>query len=142
MFNEVMQRNEILVMTVDGVHFRIHEVRLEPNANWYSFKHRGPGLTYELGVAIWEDKIIWINGPFRASTNDISMFTTESGLQETIPEGKKALGDGIYNSAKLQGKVATKDHMDTAVVKDFKNRAVACHENMNFRIKVFRRMGE
>lgn len=94
---------------------------MEPQTNMELQKFlRRPNVTYEQGVAVWEDKLVWVNGLFWASTNDISMFTTKDGLQDNIPEGKKALGDGLYNSEKPGGKVATKDWLDSAVVKDFK----------------------
>jgi hypothetical protein len=96
-------------------HGAIHkQIRKDPSSKWDSYKHNGPGLTYELEIAIWEDRnaLAWINGPSKSSKNDIGMFTGGGGLQDSIPEDKKALGDDGYDGARKNGKITTKSHLD------------------------------
>ncbi|MFN7879604.1 MAG: hypothetical protein ACK5P1_06300, partial [Sphingobacteriia bacterium] len=43
---------DIFIISVDGVHCRIQEVRKEPSAKWFDHKSHGAGVAYELGIAI------------------------------------------------------------------------------------------
>lgn len=88
--------DERFIVSVDGIHCRIWEPRLDPSSKWYSKKHNGAGLVYEIGIAIWHNQLVWINGPFPAGQNDWVVFTKEDGLKNKIPDGKKAVGDKIY----------------------------------------------
>ena len=58
------------VFSVDGVHCHTRESRKNPTAKVYSHKFHGPGIAYEVGIAIYEDRVLWIKGPFYASTHD------------------------------------------------------------------------
>eukprot|EP00934_Nitzschia_sp_Nitz4_P006303 Nitzschia sp. Nitz4//scaffold142_size57810//3059//4073//NITZ4_006490-RA/size57810-snap-gene-0.65-mRNA-1//-1//CDS//3329536373//6293//frame0 len=147
--NETLEGEEIFVLTVDGVHFRTRECRIEPNKNWFSHKSHGPGfLSYELGIAIHDNKLCWINGLFRASVHDktifsssegdydnaITKFRSPEGLQKQIPEGKRLLGDrGGYRA--FPDMVSTRNRQDERKVKEFKSRALCRHETFNGRIK-------
>ena len=61
-------------VTVDGTDFRIYD----PSpfwSKWMSFKFKGPGLRYEVGVSIESGDIVWINGPFMPGMfNDLQIF--------------------------------------------------------------------
>jgi hypothetical protein len=70
----------IFLISVDGVHCRTYEARKKPTASIYSHKYQGPALSYELGISVFEDRLVWINGPFDASTHDITMFRNEVNL--------------------------------------------------------------
>jgi hypothetical protein len=132
----IEDKEAIIALTVDGVHFRTAEqCRKQPSSAWYSHKHNGPGLTYELGIAIRQNKLVWINGPFRASTHDMAVFKKPDGLWSRIPQGKKALGDSGYKG--VTESIAIRDDMDSREVKEFKRRALARHETFNGRIKTF-----
>lgn len=131
---DAVDSDKVLVLTVDGVHFRTREVRKEPSSSWYSHKHKGPGFTYEIGISIWENKLVWINGPFKAGKNDIGMFRSEGGLEARIPADKRALGDSAYKSS---SRTSVKNAFDSRELKKFKNRALARHETFNGRIKCF-----
>ena len=39
---------ETFLLSVDGVHFRIHEPRCKPSARWCSFKFKSAGLAHEI----------------------------------------------------------------------------------------------
>ena len=131
---DAIDSEKILVLTVDGVHFRTREIRKEPSSSWYSHKHKGPGVTYELGISIWESKLVWIHGPFKAGKNDVGMFKGDGGLEEKVPASKRVLGDSAYKSS---SKASVKDALDSRELKSFKNRALARHETFNGRIKTF-----
>ena len=131
---ETVASDKILLLTVDGVHFATKECRKDPSSSWYSHKFKGPGVTYEIGISIWENKLVWVNGPYRAGKNDIGMFRDVDGLQSKIPENKFALGDSAYKSS---NKVIVKNKTDSRELKRFKNRALARHETFNGRIKCF-----
>jgi DDE superfamily endonuclease len=129
--------DEIFIISVDGVHCRIQEVRKEPGAKWYSHKSNGPGLSYELGIAIKSNRLVWINGPFPASQHDITIFRGNDtpGLIDQIPNGKRAIGDSGYRGE--PSKVAITRDGDSAEVKKYKARVKSRHETFNARLKGF-----
>jgi len=124
----------IIFLTVDGVHFKIKEPRKVPSTRWYSHKFNGPGLSYEVAIAIHVNQICWVNGPFPAATSDRTIFV-EEGLQAMIPEGKLALGDSTYAGA---DKICAVNDNDSEEVRAFKMRARARQENINEHLKRFR----
>ena len=60
--------------TVDCVHCETNEFRTDPNSKWYSHKHNGAGVSYEVVIDIYRDKILWTAGPKPASTLNITFF--------------------------------------------------------------------
>jgi hypothetical protein len=130
---------DIFIISVDGVHCRIQEVRKEPSAKWFDHKSHGAGVAYELGIAIRSGMLVWIKGPFPASTHDITMFRDEANpdhsLKEKIPTGKRGVGDSGYCGE--PHKISTTRAGDTAEVKKFKARVKSRHETFNGRIKFF-----
>lgn len=89
---------------------------------------------YELGVAIWSNRLVWINGPFLPGEDtDLTVFRKPGGLKEHIPPGKKAVADRLYSAERE--KISTRNPFDTAEVKKFKGRASARHESFNARLK-------
>ena len=137
LFNDVdFIGQEVFIVSVDGVHCPIWEPRWEPSTKWYSKKFNGPGLVYELGIAIHHNNLVWVNGPFPAGKNDWSIFSMENGLMAKIPQGKKAVGDGgyTYNPSKISIRNSA---FDTDEVNEFKERVKARHETFNARLKAF-----
>jgi hypothetical protein len=128
-------RDEVFIISVDGAHCRISEPRIFPSAKWYSHKFHKAALTYELGTAIRQNKLVWINGPFPASQSDNKMFNKPGGLKEMIPDGKRAIGDGNYTNN--FPKLSTRNICDTAEVYKLKSKALARHETFNGRIKSY-----
>jgi hypothetical protein len=62
----------------------------------YSFKFKQAGVTYEVALAIWENRVVHVNGPFLAGTTDIQMFRMQ--LKGLIPAGRKVVADqGVSN---------------------------------------------
>jgi DDE superfamily endonuclease len=121
-------------MSVDGTHCRINEPRKTPSAKWYSHKFKGPGLTYEIGVGLFESKIVWINGPFPAGESDLHVYQKMGGLKYNIPENKWVIADNGYQG---EATISAPNPLDTDAVKLFKKRARARHETINSRVKNF-----
>jgi len=129
--------DEVIIMTVDGTHCRVEEPRKAPSRKWYSEKFQAAGLAYEVGVAVRHNMICWINGPFPAGTHDITMFRSEGGLWQRIPQGRLVFGDkGGY-----QGEpdwVIVDNEFDSEELIRYRARALARHETINRRLKNFR----
>jgi hypothetical protein len=65
------------MVTLDGVHcdtFEAKHPKWSKNPQMYSHKHNRSAANYELGIAIWEDRLIWISGPHPASMHDGTIF--------------------------------------------------------------------
>lgn len=90
-------------------------------------------MSYELAIDIFENKLVWIKGPFKAGTNDISIF--RKLLIHMIPKGKKLIGDSGYRGEPEI--IATASTYNSASLKNFKKRARARHEDFNGQIKKF-----
>jgi hypothetical protein len=50
-------------------------------------------LAYEVGVSVYHDKIVRVNGPFPAGQKDLRIFRKENGLMSKIPDGHRTIGD-------------------------------------------------
>ena len=130
----------VFVCTVDGAHFRV----LEPghptkpkNKKWFSHKFEMAGCTYEIAISVFENKVLWINGPFKAGKGDLAMFGEENGLHSMIPAGKKVIADNVYICQQFKNLVSTSSSADPKELRRLKARAKARHETFNKRMKVF-----
>ena len=130
-----VSKDDIFLLSVDGVHCNIDEPRKKPSTGWKSHKSNGPGLAYELGLLLHHSQLVWINGPFAAGSNDIRNFNEENGLKSKIPPGKKVITDRVYSSE--IDVCSIPNDLDTPEVNEFKRRARARHETFNKRIKNF-----
>jgi hypothetical protein len=117
-----------------------------PGSAHYSHKFNGAGVSYELGIAIYSSRLVWISGPFPASRHDLTIFRggkpneprDPNALISKIPQGKKGIGDSAYTAeARENGKMAVTLNEDSDVLKKFKARAKARHETFNGRLKAF-----
>jgi hypothetical protein len=106
-----------------------------PSSGWYSKKFNKAGLAYELGIAIYHNQLVWINGPFPAGQNDKKIFNKPNGLKSKIPAGKRAIGDEGYVGN--PDKITTRNSFDSDAVKKFKRRVKARHETFNGRLQAF-----
>ena len=81
------------LMSVDGTEFKITEP--SPfNPVWFSHKFQGPGLRYELGIAIQTGWICWLAGPFPPGEfNDQEIF--KLGLMNYLSPGEKVGVDNL-----------------------------------------------
>ena len=116
--------DDIWIMSVDGTHCWIAEpghLNWSQDSEYYSHKYNKAGINYELGVALASQKLIWMNGPFKAGTNDVSIFQ-HKGLKQRLENlGKKAIGDSGYRGH--QECCSTPNANDSDKVKEFKSRA-------------------
>jgi DDE superfamily endonuclease len=127
---------EIVFATIDGTHCKILEPRKHPSKGWFSYKQGGPAFAYEICTAIYHQKIIWVNGPFRPGEyNDILMARAQNGILTMIPDGKKVMGDNGYHGE--SEKITTPNRHDSELVKRKKGRAMARQETINRRIKSY-----
>jgi hypothetical protein len=141
----------IYLGTVDCVHFETNEFRTDPNSKWYSHKHNGAGVSYEVVVDICRDRILWTAGPKPASTHDITFFrggtqvsTNRQKNEATwdknafyfqVPEGKKLIGDSGYKGEPSKLSTSVDEHSDK--VKEFFARSKSRQETINTRLKSF-----
>ena len=144
-----------MVISVDGVHCRTYEARKNPTAKVYSHKTHGPGVAYELGIAVYENRLVWINGPFHASTHDITIFRGEAermfpnpndpsereSLKSKLSDGQRAVADGGYKG-EAPGKTVVAREGHSKEVTNHLNRIRARHESFNGRLKGFRILAE
>ena len=133
--------NTIFIITVDGVHFRIQEPMPPPDPitgeqyrydkEYFTHKDGGAGLAYEIAISIFENRVVWVNGPFKAGMGDLEIF--KSKLKDKIPKGKRVLGDRGYRG--LPDIISFYNSLDVDPVREFKERALSRHENFNYRMK-------
>lgn len=119
---------------MDGTDVRIFEP--SPfDSRWYSHKFRGPGLRYEVGVAIWSGGLVWVNGPFRCGDNpDINIF--RSGMKKKLEAGERVVADDGYKDARC----LRSEHLQGADA-NLHSRIRARHETINRRFKSFSVIG-
>ena len=93
--------------TVDGTHFRINETHPFQEALSSHKFGRHAGLNYEIALAVWDSKLLWVHGPTKPGlVNDIAVFRGEGqGLEKSLrtkvdEEGLK-IGRGILGIAYL-----------------------------------------
>lgn len=124
------------IVSFDGVNFALNEPvhpTLHKDKQYFDCKGGKAGYTYEIALHLWENRIVWCNGPFPASFGKQKIFETQ-GLQHAILEGKKAIADKLFVSC---DKVAHHNSLDTEEVRVFKRRACAQQERINKAFKDF-----
>jgi DDE superfamily endonuclease len=124
-------RGNWCLVTVDGTDFRIREPT-PFSSKWYSHKFKGPGLRYEVAVAISTGYIVSIHGPFPCGRYpDIKIFRTLLKHQllpyERVEADKGYRGEPLY--------VSCPHDFSSDAKKDAKAKARARHETINRRLK-------
>lgn len=131
--------DEDWIISVDGTHALWNEPTHEEfsqDREAHSHKKRHAGLCYELGIGLFESKLYWMNGAFKAGPNDKSNFIRDGGLKELLASmGKKAVGDKGYTG--YPNECSTFNAFDSDAVKMFKSRAQMRHEQFNGVLKEF-----
>jgi len=98
----------------------------------YSYKLNGPGLQYEIGIAIQSGDICWVNGPFNPGLVTDDLIARFDGLWDSLAAFEKFLADSIYSGWRAvtpNGRNNPDQYM--------KKCAAAHHENVNSRFKRF-----
>ena len=132
----------VFIISVDGTDCKTWERRNHPTLPYdpatYSQKFKHGGVKYEIGVAVYENQIVWVSDASDAGRNDITIFR-EDGLLHRIPQGKMAVGDRGYETsiAAEMDRIAFKRDEDPLELRKFKARVMCRHETVNSRIKNF-----
>ena len=91
--------DDIWIMSVDGTHFVIQEPShpdFPKDPSYFTYKHHCAGFSYEIGLSLFESRLLWFNGPFKAGRNDITIFK-EEGLRALLQStNKKIIADNGY----------------------------------------------
>jgi hypothetical protein len=96
----------IYIVSVDGVDFKVWEMKhptMTIDKGGYSHKFNHGALKYEIAIDIYTSKVVWISRMHKAGVHDKVIFHEKNGLQEKIPQGKKAITDRVYGSKALPG---------------------------------------
>ena len=132
------KETDVWIMTVDGTHALINEPIhsvFSQDSKFFSHKKKHAGLSYELGIHLFESKLIWMNGPYPAGLNDKSIFANGGLKAKLAAIGKKALGDKGYTGHPKE--CSTFNAQDCDAVKNLKSRAQMRHEQFNGMLKEF-----
>jgi hypothetical protein len=137
--------------TIDCVHCHTNEFWTNPSSKWYSHKHNGAGVSYEVVIDLCAHRATWISGPYPASTHDITIFCGGTQVSQSqrndktywdwnalffkIPEGKKLIGDSGYRGEPSKISITQDEH--SAEVKQFFARVKSRQETFNTRLKFF-----
>ena len=126
-------RGGACLTTVDGTDFSIYEPK-PWDRKWYSVKHNGSGLRYEVAICIQTGWVVWTNGPFPCGAcHDITIF--RSGLKPMLLLWEQVEADEGYRG---DLKARRKEEVGVTVKQYIaKGRARARHETVNGLFKVF-----
>ena len=124
------------LVSIDGTDCSIKEP-WPFNTIYYSQKLNGPGLKYEVAVAIMSDNIVWVNGPFPAGTSDLTIF--REGLLMMLADDEGVECDNFY---KGEDQLKNPKVHQGASYKNQKKKVRARHENLNARLKLFKVLDE
>ena len=119
------------LMSIDGVDCMV----MEPwpfDSKMYSQKFNGPGVKCEVGVCIKTGHVVWLNGPFVASSDDAAIF------KETLAN-LLADDEGVEVDAGCKGHDKFKAPVTASSRVHRKEKSVVRgrHENINSRLKIF-----
>eukprot|EP00978_Attheya_sp_CCMP212_P014985 scaffold38476_cov42-Attheya_sp.AAC.2 len=93
--------SEIFIISVDGIDKKMWEPTNHPRYNVdkgvFSKKFAHAAQTFEIGLSIYRNKIVWISGPHRAGQGDLVIF--RQGLNLRIAKGKLVVVDLGYQSS-------------------------------------------
>ena len=135
------QRGEIVktnaFISVDCVDCPINEPWPFDRA-WFSQKMNGPGLKYEVAVCIKTGFIVWVNGPFKASKHDSTVF--REGLSTKLAADEKVEADSGYrirDNCRAARQLVTPDVGGSSKDRKSKSLARARNERVNGRLKSF-----
>lgn len=123
----------VFILSVDGTDCRIQEPR-PFSKTWFSQKFKGPAVKYEVALDVLTGRCVWINGPFRGSKNDVTIY--REGLRQLIPPGKLVVGDKGYRGEPET--ISYPNHLDEEAVAELKKRIRSKQETFFSRMKAFK----
>ena len=105
---------------------------------WFTPKHHGPGLRYEVAVSILNGDIVWINGPFLPGlVNDLQIFR-DKGLKDMLDENERVEVDDGYSGEDPESCKTRSGPVHPAAFRPIRNTVRARHETVNAHLKNFR----
>lgn len=145
-FDDDDPNNELFIIGVDGTDCKTWERQHElfpMDRQLMSHKFKHAALKYEIGVAVYENKIVWCNGPFPGGRHDLTIFR-DDGLKERMPEGKIAIADRGYQTSKPDevNMIATPQMNDDPEYHKFMSRVRCRTETVMGRLKAFKILSE
>jgi len=138
------------VLSVDGTDFRTWEPakshpRYNQDRQMSSHKFEHAAWKYEIGISVWHSKIVWLNGPFKGSKHDLSIFR-ENGLKDRLltMAGKLCIADRGYQSSESDeiGLIVVPSEEDPPDLHKFKTRVRLRHEQLNGWMSQFKILSE
>jgi hypothetical protein len=133
--------SEIIIISVDGTDCPIWEPKhatLPRETKYYSKKKNRAGVKYLVAIAVYEARVVFIDGPFPAGTSEIESFRNK--LKAMIRKSKKVVLDGGYHTKdreeanmflKPQPGYGSKDF------RKYKARVRSRHESFNGKLKKY-----
>jgi hypothetical protein len=106
----------VILASVDGVHCEIQEPRKVPDKKWFSHKSNGPALTYQVVLALRENTVLQIAGPYPAGEPDIIVFRKADGILRHIPPGKRIIADRGYNGEEGREFLSVPSHLHDSLI--------------------------
>lgn len=131
---------------VDGVHVRTQEFRCNPSSSWWSVKHNGPGVGFEVCCdPTNKGRILHATRAAPAGVHDLTRFRggkkndkknwKKDSLYFKLPDGVKAVGDSGYAGQPDKVVVTTEAH--AAATKQLFARMKSMQETCFKRMKHF-----
>ena len=130
------------IISVDCINFGTnepHHKTLHKDKKMFDRKNGKAGLTYEVALHLWENRVVCFNGGYPPNDGGDRAIFVEKGLNDKIPDGKKAIADKIYTGLM---KIALHNSLDCPKVREFKGRARSRQESINARLKSYGILGQ
>ena len=104
---------------------------------WYSFKHNGPGIRYEIALSLKHGHIVWVEGPYPCGQwPDIKIF--RHCLRNFLdPSERVEADDGYIGDQPKYCKTPGGFSSRTENIDEKRRRIRARHETVNLRLKHF-----
>jgi hypothetical protein len=64
----------IYQFSCDGQNYNTNEFRMSPSSKWYNHKSHSSGVKYLYACHLWENRLVYMEGPIPCGVNDISMY--------------------------------------------------------------------
>lgn len=120
-------------VSIDGVDFMINEPTPFSKI-WYSHKHNGPGLRYEIALSIPNGFIVWVHGGVPCGEYSDLKLARELFVHFLEPQ-EKAIADRGYRDQQYFITPATKPYYPKI------KQILARHETINKRMKQWKCLG-
>jgi hypothetical protein len=130
--------------SIDGTDCQIWEPKhptMNMDKSYSSHKFKSAALKYEIILSITDSQILWISGPFKGGTHDMTCFRRGFKRIMLPLQGKMLVGDSIYkggdNFREEHGMFAPPSPLDSEELSAWKSRVRCRQETINDRMKFF-----